>query len=274
MLRAIDHIVIVARDLARVSADFKEAGFTVTPGGEHVGGATHNALISFADGTYFELIAFKEPDRPQSHKWWSRLALGEGLTDYALGSTDLAADAEAIRRRGLELVGPVDGGRQRPDGVRLQWRTILLGRGASTSNEEAALPFVIEDVTPRERRVPGGAAAVHRLPAARVAGLTLVVSDLVKTGKHLEAVLNEKGVASSSRPATEGRAQKFPIGRQWLELLQPASPSTPAGEYLRRFGDGPYEVVLSAGGPGEPGSGTPVEGALHGTRIRLRTVAG
>lgn len=274
MLGNIDHIVIVARDLARASADFQDAGFTVTPGGEHVGGATHNALISFADGTYFELIAFKEPDRPQAHKWWSRLALGEGLTDYALGSTDLAADAEAIRERGLELVGPVDGGRQRPDGARLQWRTILLGRGASSSDEEAALPFIIEDVTPRDRRVPGGAATAHRLPATGVAGLTLVVSDLVKTGERLEAVLNAKGTPASTRPAIEGRALRFPVGRQWLELLRPASPSTPAGDYLRRFGDGPYEVVLSAGEPGEPGTGSLIEGALHGARIRLRTVAG
>ena len=269
MLRNIDHIVIVARDLAQVSEDFRQAGFTVTPGGEHVGGATHNALISFADGTYFELIAFKEPDRPQGHKWWSRLALGEGLTDYALGSTDLAADAEAIRQRGLDFDGPVDGGRQRPDGARVQWRTILLGRGASISNEKAALPFIIEDVTPRELRVPGGAATAHRLPATGVAGLTLVVSDLGKAGEHLEAVLHAKGAPSSARPATEGRALRYPIGRQWLELLQPASPSTPSGEYLRRFGDGPYEVVLSAGAPGEPVTGSPIEGALHGARIRL-----
>ena len=58
MLTGIDHIVILVRDLAAASAEHAKLGFTVTPGGAHRHGATHNALISFADGTYFELIAF------------------------------------------------------------------------------------------------------------------------------------------------------------------------------------------------------------------------
>lgn len=77
------------RDLTRASADYQRAGFTVTPGGEHTSGGTHNALLAFADGTYFELIAFKEPDRPQAHRWWSRHARVEGLIDFALGAEHL-----------------------------------------------------------------------------------------------------------------------------------------------------------------------------------------
>jgi hypothetical protein len=77
MANAIDHVVIVVRDLAQASADFAAAGFTVTPGGEHADGATHNALIPFADGAYIELIAFKEPDRPSTHtsggRGWPRV---------------------------------------------------------------------------------------------------------------------------------------------------------------------------------------------------------
>ena len=85
-MQGIDHIVIAVRDLAAASDDYARLGFTVTPGGEHTGGATHNALISFADGAYFELIAFKEPDRPQDHKWWAKQAKGEGTVDFALRS--------------------------------------------------------------------------------------------------------------------------------------------------------------------------------------------
>jgi hypothetical protein len=47
---------------------------------------------------------------------------------------------------------PREGGRIRPDGVQLKWRTLGL---------KPPLPFVIEDVTGRELRVPGGAAADH-----------------------------------------------------------------------------------------------------------------
>src|SRR5713226_4904491 len=164
MLRSIDHIVVVVRDLAQAVANYEQAGFTVVPGGEHVGGATHNALVAFADGTYFELIAFKEPDRPREHRWWERLRQGEGLVDYALGSDDLNGDADRIARGGLSVRGPVDGGRKRPDGRQLIWRSFMLGSGVGQST----LPFVIQDVTPRELRVPGDEATHHRLPVTRV----------------------------------------------------------------------------------------------------------
>src|SRR5258708_26686205 len=111
MLQMIDHIVILARDLADASANFARAGFTVTPGGEHTLGTTHNALVSFADGTYFELIAFKEPDRRQEHRWWERLERGEGLIDYALLSDGLDAEIGRVSQTALAVRGPAHGGR-------------------------------------------------------------------------------------------------------------------------------------------------------------------
>src|SRR5437660_936973 len=129
MLRSIDHIVILARDLAEASANYTRAGFTVTPGGEHLAGTTHNALVTFADGTYFELIAFKNPDQPQEHRWWDRLRRGEGLVDYALGSDSLDADAQRVGAAHLPIRGPADGGRVRPDGIRIAWRSFFLGSG-------------------------------------------------------------------------------------------------------------------------------------------------
>ncbi|MCW5883173.1 MAG: VOC family protein, partial [Anaerolineae bacterium] len=59
MLKGIDHIVILVHDLAQAQADYAALGFTVVPGGEHTGGATHNARVAFADGSYVELLAFK-----------------------------------------------------------------------------------------------------------------------------------------------------------------------------------------------------------------------
>jgi hypothetical protein len=148
MPQSIDHVVIAVRDLAQATSDYEGLGFTVTPGGYHTGGATHNALISFADGAYIELIAFTEPDRPQSHKWWAKFALGEGTVDFALLSPDLAAEAEALRKVGIAVDGPVDGGRERPDGQRIAWKSLTI------ESDDGPLPFVIEDITARELRVP------------------------------------------------------------------------------------------------------------------------
>ncbi|HEX5416958.1 MAG TPA: VOC family protein [Chloroflexota bacterium] len=263
MLKQIDHIVVVARNLTEAEENFRRAGFTVTTGGEHVGGLTHNALISFGDGTYFELIAFHEPETPQEHRWWERLSRGEGLVDYALLSDDLNAEAARVRGAGLPLRGPADGGRLRPDGQELIWRSFFLGPGVS----KTALPFVIEDLTPRELRVPGGAASSHQLPVTRVAGISLVVADLAAASEEFQALLN---LAPAVRDVPGlGPTARFQLGAQWLELIQPSAPGTPAAEHLRRLGEGPYEVVLSGERGANPGEGDLLSGPLNGARIRV-----
>src|SRR5262245_23920283 len=143
MIRAIDHIVILVNDLAAASADYAAIGFTVTPGGEHTGGATHNALIAFADDTYLELIAFKRAE--PGHRWWRHAALGEGLVDFALLPSATADDIAAARERGVAYAGPADGGRLRPDGQQIAWQ---LGMPPTPD-----LPFLCGDVTPRALRV-------------------------------------------------------------------------------------------------------------------------
>lgn len=264
MVRRIDHIVIAVRDLARASADYQRAGFFVAPGGEHTSGDTHNALVAFADGAYFELIAFKEPDRPQAHRWWPRLARGEGLVDFALGATHLAATADALRARGLDVDGPIDGGRTRPDGQRLAWRTILVSDAGKTP-----VPFVIEDVTPRSLRVPDGAAAEHPLGVTRVEGVTVVVSDLVRSAEAFAELTGAPG--STVVPATAGvrAARRFPVGDQWIVLVEPDESASEIRQYLEQRGAGPYEVVV--GGPDvadDRGRLLPLKLA-HGARIRI-----
>ena len=166
-----------------------------------------------------------------------RAAQGDGLVDYALLSSDLAADCAAMQARGLAPQGPEDGGWLRPDGERLVWRSAMLGRG----NGHPALPFVIEDVYAARPAVPGGDATQHRLPIARVAGLTVVTADAAGGADALAALL---GTPGESENTVEGTVQRFTIGQQWLLLLRPSAGSD-AGRHLAARGDGPYEVALS-----------------------------
>jgi Glyoxalase-like domain len=167
MLRQLDHVVLVARDLNTAIADHRRRGFTVTPGGEHADGVTHNALISFADGSYLELVAFRDIDRALTHRWWKVAADGGGLADFALLSDDLAADSAALAE--LVKTPPKEGGRIRPDGVELKWRTAVL---------KAPLPFVIEDITSRDLRVPGGAATQHANGATGIGSVVIGAVDI------------------------------------------------------------------------------------------------
>jgi hypothetical protein len=263
MLHSIDHLVILVRDLERASADYARAGFTVTPGGTHAAGTTHNALISFGDGTYFELIAFFEPDREQDHRWWSRVAEGEGLIDYALLSDDLNADASELRGRGLPMEGPSDGGRTRPDGQQIAWRSTMLGRGIG----EPVLPFIIEDSTERGLRVPGGEAGRHPLGATRVAGLTLVTDNLEEAAAAMTSLLGSPG---EDVVVEDGAMLRYALGSQWLAVLQPGDDASDAGQYLRARGEGPYEITLAGEGdaPPETGDLLPLD-LTHGARIRV-----
>jgi len=238
MVRQIDHVVIGVRDLAGASTDYEALGFTVTPGGEHTGGATHNALVSFRDGSYFELIAFTEPDQPQPHRWWSRVARGEGLVDFALLSGDLQRESARLHEAGVTSE-PRDGGRLRPDGQQIAWKSASL-----VSEPVVQLPFVIEDVTARDLRVPNGAATVHALGVTGIAGISVLVEILDDSLPAFAALLESEGEEHVSSIDGVTAARRFWLGPHWLDVTQPIAGSALAQHLVDR-GEGPYEVALT-----------------------------
>jgi hypothetical protein len=164
MLTRLDHLVILVRDLDVAAADYERLGFTVTPGGEHADGLTRNALIPFEDGSYFELVSFLDPEDIRDNVWgWRKFLPHEGLIDYCAASDDLESDVKRLESLGFDVNGPDDGGRRLPDGVEIRWRS------ARIRQEGRLLPFLIEDLTPRELRVrpasrhPNGASGISRL---------------------------------------------------------------------------------------------------------------
>lgn len=199
-MHALDHVVVVVPSLGRAVDRFVAAGFSVTPGGRHDELPTENALVTFADGTYLELLAAR--DAAAREEWralaatpaWERhlrgvsaiarrflpsLAGGDGVVDWALRSSRLRREASRLRQCGHQAAGPVDMSRERPDGERLAWSLLL--------PESRVLPFWIADRTPRERRVPArsgphpngatGIASVHVL-AASVPMTSLALGDV------------------------------------------------------------------------------------------------
>jgi hypothetical protein len=240
MIRAIDHIVVLVDDLAAAIADYSALGFTVTPGGEHTGGATHNALVVFADDTYLELIAFKRP--APEHHWYRNSALGEGMIDFALLPTTIEADLSAARERGLAIEGPFPGGRLRPDGQQVAWQS---GRAPTPD-----LPFLCGDVTPRALRVPEGAARTHTNGVVGIAGLTVAVIDLGASVARYRALLGIAEREGVSMPAlSAARTATFALGDTEITLATPADDSdTPLSARLASRGEGPFALALRGTG--------------------------
>lgn len=230
MIQRVDHLVILVDDLERALADYRSLGFFVAVGGEHADGKTHNALISFADGAYLELIAFKA-EAPE-HAWWRHKAVGEGLIDYALLPGDTAADVAAARERGLEMDGPYPGGRNRPDGVRLEWLT------ARPADPE--LPFFCGDVTPRELRVPGPDTWDHDNGVRGLSRVSVAVRDLDAGAEHYAALLG-------GRPLVELGRRLFKLGDTYIALRSPGphEPESAAiAERIDRRGEGIFSFTL------------------------------
>ena len=234
MIGAIDHIVILVDDLAAAAADYTALGFTVTPGGEHTGGATHNALVVFADDAYLELIAFKRP--APEHHWYRHSALGEGLIDFALLPTMIEADLAAARERGLAIEGPFPGGRLRPDGQQVAWQ---LGRAPTPD-----LPFLCADVTPRALRVPAGAARIHANGVTGIVGVTVAVADLGISVARYRALL---GTAERGDPPalSAARTAALALGDTTITLATPADDiDTALSARLASRGEGPFALTL------------------------------
>src|SRR5262245_16011309 len=142
----LDHVVVLVSSLAEATRTFTRAGFTVTPGGRHDAIPTENALVAFADGSYLELLATRDPETRDELRalragpGWERhlkgvsaiarrflpaLAGADGVADWVLRGDALARRGAALRALGVKASGPVAMARERPDGVRLEWELLL-----------------------------------------------------------------------------------------------------------------------------------------------------
>ena len=189
----LDHIVIAVDDLETVSRDYHALGFTVMRGGVHASRATHNALIAFEDGTYLELLAATgEPPLPGLIDFGVLLKHGEGLAGFALRSADLDADAVRLRADGLAVGDVIPGERRRTDGAVVRWKLALLDGGFA--------PFLIEDVTPHDWRVPvDPAVTTHANGAHGLRGVEIAVRDMTSAEQRYTKLL---GVLAPSGPIT------------------------------------------------------------------------
>lgn len=124
VLPQVDHLVYTTPDV-QLGIDTAEKLFGVraTPGGQHPGQGTRNALIALGPATYLEIIG---PDPEQPKPAGGRrfgiddLKAPHLLTWVAKGKSldRFAADAKA---HGIDLGAVIPGSRKRPDSVVLSW---------------------------------------------------------------------------------------------------------------------------------------------------------
>ncbi|MFQ5881651.1 MAG: VOC family protein [Candidatus Methylomirabilales bacterium] len=277
---SLDHVVVLVEDLAAGTEDFTALGFIVVQGGEHTGRGSHNALITFADGSYLELIAFKHRSAPpdlripkqvrareliasQSSPAERRVraweTAGEGLVDFALLPGAIEEVIAGAGRRGLALEGPLPGGRLRPDGQQVAWQLGI--------PDAFDLPFLCADVTPRSLRLPDGAARQHTNGVMGIMCLLVLVTDLDFSVPRYRALLGVEPAQGSAFPWPDAQTVDFVLGSATITLAEPTGKSSPLCDYLNRCGEGPYALRLRTNDRARAGMLDPAR--THGAQIEM-----
>jgi len=254
----LDHIIIIVSDLKGATRQFSQLGFSVIPGGVHTGGLTHNALVPFADGTYLELLATTRTSTLRTIGLLKRMRLlgvytanqtaigrrliediagGVGMNDFALLSLDLDHEIAAIHDRGVTITYPIPGGRIRPDGQEITWRTAV--------PQTLDLPFLIDDLTPRELRVPAASENMHANGVAGISGITILVSNLVESMSHYRALIGEEPRTQPHFPQPGTQSSEFSLETRYFSLAGPLPGSSSLRKFLRPRGARPVGIFFN-----------------------------
>lgn len=244
MPTGIDHVIILVDELEQGIEQYRNLGFTVTPGGKHPR-YTHNALVSFADGSYLELIAFYEhpttTEPGEGHRWFKHVGKGGGIIDFALATPNLDALVADAGARGFTHGAATPGARKRTDNVEIAWKSAM----ATGDSNIGALPFLIEDVTDRELRVPSER-ATHDNSVRGIHSLVIAVNDLDAAVKRYCTLLDREAPSGEGLPnLADADGVYFMVGAHRINLARPTG-SGPLADYLKSNGDGPYELSLLA----------------------------
>lgn len=128
---AVDHLVLGVRDLQKGIEWFeKQTGVRPIFGGKHPNRGTQNALVSFGNRQYLELLA-PDPEQAGHPRAADLLKLTEPrLVLWASATLEIDALAQQAKTSRLLAMGPSDGSRARPDGKLLKWRSLSVVRDA------------------------------------------------------------------------------------------------------------------------------------------------
>jgi hypothetical protein len=169
---------------------------------------------------------------------WAKLMEGDaGCGAWAVHSTNIHEDTSRLRRAGVEVRGPEAGGRQRMDGTKLEWETAILGPGPAGS----VLPFLIEDTTARELRVPrpAGTSSIHGVGA-----VVIGVRDLKTSIALFQRAFDLKDANIEEHPEFGATLASFAITP--VILASPTNANSWLADRLHKFGECPVAFLLKA----------------------------
>jgi hypothetical protein len=190
---SVDHLVYGTPDLkVGVQEVEKALGIRATPGGQHPGAGTRNALIALGPSMYLEIIGPdpEQPPPPRPRSFGIDDLTAPRMVTWAAKGSDLDRLAGDALRQGLRLGDVGSGSRQTPDGRVLSWRYT----NPRTMLADGTVPFFIDwGQSPH----PAATAA----PGATLVALQAVHPDPEGVRGMLEKLGLELAIAQGDRSA-------------------------------------------------------------------------
>lgn len=232
----VDHVTVAGRSLSALQRMFDSVGLKTEYGGKHTNGMTEMALMSFTGGSYVELIAAQPGASAAGHEWGDFIEHQAGPCAWAVAVPDIDKEAQRMKALGITLALERNG-RKRPDGTDVEW--VMAGIGPPPRG--SFFPFVIQDITPHEKRAfPRGAPTNDQYT-----GIAMVVVGV----NHLDdAIAQYRRVFGLGEPQQQTDA-KFGARLAWFPntpvvLAEPSGPDSWLAQRLHKFGQIPCAFVL------------------------------
>ena len=245
MIARFDHAVIAVSDLDRAVEAYRRLGFDVFPGGRHEHRGTHNALIRFGGADYIELLGVYDPETAVESGLNGR-TLAQfvcdwegGLVGHCYATDDIEAEAARMREAGLEMVGPFEMRRARPDGRTLTWRLLV----PEDIPWRRRWPFFIQWDDPDEERLSVEGVGDHSNGARSVSGVSVVVWDLDEAVGLYSILFGSESLDTDEISDLGAARARFDVCDFTIDLLSPTGDGR-VREVLERYDEGPFDVKI------------------------------
>ena len=240
----IDHVTVAGSSIKQMQSALAAVGIASVYGGPHIDRVTEMALVSFPDGSYLEFIGLQKgaaADLTDHHAWAKYLRGDAGPTAWALRVDQMPVEVRRLKGAGVTVSEPQRSGRDRPDGVHLEWETASVG----SEPRGTFFAFLIHDFTSRDQRAfPSGQPVTRDFRG--VARIVIGVHDLDAAVKRYRKAYGLPEPTKQEDRQFGARLAIMPGSP--IVLAQPLTGDSWLTKRVAQFGDLPCAFVLQSAG--------------------------
>jgi len=246
-----DHFIHVVNSPEKAIEQFTSVGLHAVSGGRHENHGTYNALTYFNSLSYVELLgifdrSLVEKASEQKHSLRDTIVRNdykEGTTRIAFRTKNIVGVAKTFKEAGLEVFGPIDFSRKRPDGGLVTWKLLFAGK----EGQYPELPFFIQwDETDEERLASlseQGTIGDHAIGRTKLLSVGITCKNIEATVKKWSRLLQHRVGESFIDDSLNAKAQTLIVPGGNINFYEPLGDGK-VQEVLDNHGEKPFLLEI------------------------------